>query len=136
MNITPQPAHPLTQRSSSPHPLPAPIPRSAHHPATARRRPISMPPQVHDVAAAASGSSLGPNDNECGRTSGEDPKRQNSDSARVPSKSTQVSKIVGNYTLSKTLGVGSMGEVKLATDNVTGEKVRFHPQNSSRFIVY
>jgi serine/threonine protein kinase len=30
---------------------------------------------------------------------------------------------LGDYTLSKTLGAGSMGKVKLATHNITGEKV-------------
>ena len=33
-------------------------------------------------------------------------------------------RILGDYTLSKTLGAGSMGKVKLAHHNVTGEKVR------------
>ncbi|KAF8166602.1 kinase-like domain-containing protein, partial [Mycena galopus ATCC 62051] len=32
-------------------------------------------------------------------------------------------RILGDYTLSKTLGAGSMGKVKLATHNVTGEKL-------------
>jgi serine/threonine protein kinase len=32
-------------------------------------------------------------------------------------------RILGDYTLSKTLGAGSMGKVKLAHHNVTGEKV-------------
>ena len=36
----------------------------------------------------------------------------------------QRTKIVGDYTLGKTLGAGSMGKVKLATHNQTGEKVR------------
>lgn len=34
-------------------------------------------------------------------------------------------KIIGNYTLAKTLGAGSMGKVKLATHNASGEKVRY-----------
>ncbi|KAJ7025162.1 hypothetical protein C8F04DRAFT_968128 [Mycena alexandri] len=32
-------------------------------------------------------------------------------------------RILGDYTLSKTLGAGSMGKVKLATHNITGEKL-------------
>ncbi|KAJ7640305.1 Pkinase-domain-containing protein [Mycena polygramma] len=32
-------------------------------------------------------------------------------------------RVLGDYTLSKTLGAGSMGKVKLATHNVTGEKL-------------
>ncbi|KAF9005151.1 hypothetical protein BDQ17DRAFT_1353915 [Cyathus striatus] len=47
-----------------------------------------------------------------------------------PSRSNR---ILGDYTLSKTLGAGSMGKVKLATHNITGEKLavkilpRVHP---------
>lgn len=33
-------------------------------------------------------------------------------------------KVVGHYTLTKTLGAGSMGKVKLGIHNQTGEKVR------------
>jgi serine/threonine protein kinase len=33
-------------------------------------------------------------------------------------------KMIGNYTLQQSIGKGSMGKVKLATHNVTGEKVR------------
>ncbi|KAJ7472051.1 Pkinase-domain-containing protein [Mycena latifolia] len=49
------------------------------------------------------------------------------DVAEVPppraSKPKRVNRVLGNYTLSKTLGAGSMGKVKLATHNVTGEKL-------------
>ncbi|KAJ7641628.1 Pkinase-domain-containing protein, partial [Roridomyces roridus] len=38
------------------------------------------------------------------------------------SKPKRVNRILGDYTLSKTLGAGSMGKVKLATHNGTGEK--------------
>lgn len=34
------------------------------------------------------------------------------------------SRVLGDYTLSKSLGQGSMGKVKLAHHNVTGQKVR------------
>ncbi|KAJ7472050.1 hypothetical protein FB451DRAFT_1090269, partial [Mycena latifolia] len=42
-------------------------------------------------------------------------------------------RILGDYTLSKTLGAGSMGKVKLATHNVTGEKlaVKILPRTTS-----
>jgi hypothetical protein len=39
-------------------------------------------------------------------------------------KSKRSNRVLGDYTLSKTLGAGSMGKVKLATHNITGEKVR------------
>ncbi|KAJ6558292.1 hypothetical protein B0H19DRAFT_1261817 [Mycena capillaripes] len=40
--------------------------------------------------------------------------------AHKPKRSNRV---LGDYTLSKTLGAGSMGKVKLATHNITGEKL-------------
>ncbi|KAJ7187036.1 hypothetical protein C8R46DRAFT_1172012 [Mycena filopes] len=40
--------------------------------------------------------------------------------AAAPAKRSN--RILGDYTLSKTLGAGSMGKVKLATHNITGEK--------------
>ena len=33
-------------------------------------------------------------------------------------------RVLGDYTLGKTIGAGSMGKVKLAYHNITGEKVR------------
>jgi serine/threonine protein kinase len=40
-----------------------------------------------------------------------------------PTRSRTTNRILRDYTLSKTLGAGSMGKVKLAHHNVTGEKV-------------
>lgn len=45
---------------------------------------------------------------------------QNSRSQR----SGRSNRVLGDYTLGKTLGAGSMGKVKLAYHNITGEKVR------------
>ncbi|KAJ7083979.1 Pkinase-domain-containing protein [Mycena belliarum] len=49
------------------------------------------------------------------------------DVAEIPpsraSKPKRTNRVLGDYTLSKTLGAGSMGKVKLATHNVTGEKL-------------
>ncbi|KAJ7102910.1 hypothetical protein C8R44DRAFT_887632 [Mycena epipterygia] len=49
------------------------------------------------------------------------------DVAEIPppraSKPKRANRVLGDYTLSKTLGAGSMGKVKLATHNVTGEKL-------------
>ena len=41
-----------------------------------------------------------------------------------PPKQSTTNRILGDYILSKTLGAGSVGKVKLAHHNVTGEKVR------------
>ncbi|KAI0299256.1 hypothetical protein BC826DRAFT_996262 [Russula brevipes] len=43
-----------------------------------------------------------------------------------PNKQRTANRILGDYTLSKILGVGTMGKVKLAHHNITGEKVRTH----------
>ncbi|KAJ7689046.1 hypothetical protein B0H17DRAFT_1331972 [Mycena rosella] len=49
------------------------------------------------------------------------------DVAEIPppraSKPKRANRVLGDYTLSKTLGAGSMGKVKLATHNITGEKL-------------
>ncbi|KAK7039387.1 Non-specific serine/threonine protein kinase [Favolaschia claudopus] len=75
-----------------------------------RSRPASMPPQPADVQAASN-----------------DPSK----SQTTPAKRTN--RILGDYTLSKTLGAGSMGKVKLATHNITGEKlaVKILPRTTS-----
>jgi len=54
---------------------------------------------------------------------------------------TRSSKLLGDYTLAKTLGAGSMGKVKLATHNLSGEKVSLsfflslHPLTSLQLAV-
>ncbi|CAK5284185.1 unnamed protein product [Mycena citricolor] len=60
------------------------------------------------------------------------------DVAEIPPprhRSKRTNRILGDYTLSKTLGAGSMGKVKLATHNVTGElyavKILPRARNSS-----
>ncbi|KAJ7140057.1 hypothetical protein C8R43DRAFT_1018800 [Mycena crocata] len=62
-------------------------------------------------------------------------KEQEADTrTRPPSSGTKRSnRILGDYTLSKTLGAGSMGKVKLATHNITGEKlaVKILPRTTS-----
>ncbi|KAG6875377.1 hypothetical protein C0992_004070 [Termitomyces sp. T32_za158] len=81
-------------------------------PATQKPRPLSMPP-----SAASS-----------------PPSRDPTPSRRTPSGSRhRTNRILGDYILSKTLGAGSMGKVKLATHSATGEKLavkilpRTHP---------
>lgn len=45
---------------------------------------------------------------------------------RESAKPRSTNRILGDYTLSKTLGAGSMGKVKLAHHSITGEKVSRH----------
>lgn len=96
-------------------------------------RPVSMPPQSYAAALPASTTATGsatttssdtkersrmPSNNDTAQ-----PRRQHRDSSSG-TKQTRSNRILGDYTLSKTLGAGSMGKVKLATHNITGEKVR------------
>ncbi|KAG6331469.1 hypothetical protein ID866_7622 [Astraeus odoratus] len=150
-----QPYHPPTPTSPSPAPTPTPIPRSTsetatplstafHTPAATaiprplptprlqpsvhRPRPVSMPPQAYNPSPQTSSS-------ERDRQHMPDPKhRQHRDGTSPKGRSS--AKVVGDYTLTKTLGAGSMGKVKLAIHNVTDEKLavkilpRVHPSTS------
>ena len=46
-------------------------------------------------------------------------------SASRAQKPRSSNRVLGDYTLGKTVGAGSMGKVKLAYHNITGEKVSF-----------
>ena len=93
-------------------------------PSSRRPRPLSMPPQsyasnttpVVPVNSAATTDVDSKHDENSQRRK----HREEHSSSTKPSRSNR---ILGDYTLSKTLGAGSMGKVKLATHNVTGEKV-------------
>lgn len=98
-----------------PHVLPTPpvagvTPRrstSANKP-----RPVSMPPQAFTSQAT-----------DRDRSHGDDGGRHSQRGDGSASRTRSSNRILGDYTLSKTLGAGSMGKVKLAHHNLTGEKV-------------
>ncbi|KAI0029073.1 hypothetical protein K488DRAFT_57194 [Vararia minispora EC-137] len=101
-----------TQDPSDPppaEPAPAPLPRGT----PARPRPMSMPPNSYTPPS------------ERGRDERPSANGNSAASTRRAdgSKSRTTNRILGDYTLSKTLGAGSMGKVKLAHHNVTGEKL-------------
>ncbi|KZT58038.1 Pkinase-domain-containing protein [Calocera cornea HHB12733] len=106
----PSPLRNATTNTTAPPPPTANGTASSSRPS--RARPLSMPPQPATPVET--------------RRYEEDTPR----SAR-PSASTTVdggrskssARVVGDYTMTKTLGAGSMGKVKLATHNVTGEKL-------------
>jgi hypothetical protein len=82
---------------------------------TARPRPLSMPPVASAAPAASSdvpSHSRAPQEH-----------RQQDYHASRRGGSRPVVRVVGNYSLGKTVGAGSMGKVKLAYHNMTGEKV-------------
>ncbi|KZW01457.1 Pkinase-domain-containing protein [Exidia glandulosa HHB12029] len=93
---------------SNTQPISKPIPRSST-PSSAKPRPMSMPPQQNVQPTAA------------GTTSGHSHRRSADESKREQRRSA--SRIVGDYSLGKTLGAGSMGKVKLAYHTSTGERL-------------
>jgi hypothetical protein len=83
--------------------------------ASARPRPASMPPVSN--ADPLTGTSAPEQ-----VSNGQEHRAQGHSSSRRGTSRTTV-KVIGNYSLGKTLGAGSMGKVKLAYHNQTGEKV-------------
>lgn len=94
-----------TPPSEEPEPPAALVPRPQSTANGTRQRPASMPPQAHASAPATT----------------EPRSSRNHDSQH---RSKQGGRVLGSYTMTKTLGAGSMGKVKLSTHNQTGEKVR------------
>jgi hypothetical protein len=96
----------------------APIPRGT----VPNPRPMSLPPQPYTPSHSGTSS-------ERPRQYGEQPHasaQRHSRRGVDPNKQRTANRILGDYTVSKILGAGSMGKVKLAHHNITGEKVRTH----------
>jgi hypothetical protein len=105
------PSNTPTMASTAP-----PIPRGA----ASKPRPMSLPPTSYSQSYSGTSS-------ERPRQYVEQPlasAQRHSQRGLEPPKQRTTNRILGDYTLSKTLGAGSMGKVKLAHHNVTGEKVR------------
>lgn len=85
---------------------------------TTRPRPLSMPP----VASVAPPASSEP----ASHSRAPQEHRQQDYHASRRGGSRPVVRVVGNYSLGKTVGAGSMGKVKIAYHNITGEKVSRH----------
>ena len=106
----------LPPNSSTTASTTAPMSRGA----APKPRPMSLPPTSY--APSYSGTS-----SDRPRQYVEQPiasAQRHSQRGLEPPKQRTTNRILGDYTLSKTLGAGSMGKVKLAHHNVTGEKVR------------
>ncbi|KAI0804686.1 hypothetical protein BC629DRAFT_1663832 [Irpex lacteus] len=88
------------------------VPRRSTSTNASKPRPVSMPPQP----------SAGADDRQRVSDGASGSRRPD---ATAGSRSRSSHRILGDYTLSKTLGAGSMGKVKLAHHNVTGEKVLY-----------
>jgi hypothetical protein len=82
-----------------------------------RPRPVSMPPQSY-------GQSNGPVPTERERQPTEETSRRQQTREQSTSRTSRgSSRVLGDYTLGKTLGAGSMGKVKLAQHANSDEKV-------------
>ena len=108
----------LAERPPSSNATPTPRQPSAN---SARPRPLSMPmapqqyapvPGVPQAADGATPRAEGPSSTSATPNGRQKPRSSN--------------RVLGDYTLGKTLGAGSMGKVKLAYHNITGEKVCCH----------
>lgn len=125
---TPAKEHPealaLPANGTTPTATPAAPPSQGatpRRPSSANRpRPVSMPPQSY----AASGNERDGQHGQDTPRHGQRTEGQRTVDGSSSSRARGSSRILGDYTLSKTLGAGSMGKVKLAHHNLTGEKVR------------
>ena len=91
-----------------------------------RPRPLSMPPQsftANNPVVAVNSAVNNNTDVSDSKDRSHDENSQRRKHREDSSKPSRSNRILGDYTLSKTLGAGSMGKVKLATHNITGEKV-------------
>lgn len=143
--------HPSSHLPGQNTPAPVPRPSSSSH----RPRPVSMPPQSYNVPPSSAGNGGG-SVSGATTTSSQDTRdrdrsqmdenshrrrhrEERSERAIEHSSSNRTrssNRILGDYTLSKTLGAGSMGKVKLATHNITGEKVRWsYPPDALIFLL-
>jgi hypothetical protein len=120
-----------TQMASTTQPHPSntftsPAPRGTL--LSSKPRPVSMPPQPYAVPATVTGSATTTSSDTKDRsrmsTNDSTHQRRQHREGSSGTKPSRSNRILGDYTLSKTLGAGSMGKVKLATHNITGEKVR------------
>jgi hypothetical protein len=93
----------------------APVPRGI----VPRPRPMSLPPQAYTPAHSGTSSDRTRQYVEQPHATPPKHSQRSADTA----KPRTTNRILGDYTLSKTLGAGSMGKVKLAHHNLTGEKV-------------
>lgn len=93
----------------------APIPRGT----APRPRPMSLPPPTYTPSHSGTSSDRPRHYVEQPHSAAQRHSQRGVD----PTKPRTTNRILGDYTLSKTLGAGSMGKVKLAHHNITGEKV-------------
>lgn len=138
---TPPPSHInglIVDASDASDELPPPPPDTST--ASGSRNPLESPLRTAEgtgTAPSENGVSLGHGTVEEGPTNGSgnaSAKERNgkeapnlAPGAAEPSRSgsaTRSRRVLGEWTMSKTLGAGSMGKVKLGVSSITGEKVR------------
>ena len=89
-----------------------------------RPRPMSMPPAANPDAPPAQQAQDQTHHAHESRSQAHSSTRRGGSRATV--------RVIGNYSLGKTLGAGSMGKVKLAYQNQTGEKVSTTTRRAAR----
>ena len=84
-----------------------------------------MPPQSYVPATTPAAHTTSTATSDRTHTSGDESRERRRHKDEHSSSRRSGRRVLGDYTLSKALGAGSMGQVRLATHNVTGEKVLF-----------
>ncbi|KAG9122939.1 serine/threonine-protein kinase KIN2 [Ceratobasidium sp. 392] len=99
------------------------VPRAINPAAIAARRPVSMPPQSSNspAVAAVAGERISVDENRERENSARRERSERRDKASGEKSSR--GRVLGDYVLTKTLGAGSMGKVKLAVHTPTGQKL-------------
>ncbi|KAG8731940.1 serine/threonine-protein kinase KIN2, partial [Ceratobasidium sp. 414] len=114
---------PSVDTAPAPSPSKLGVPHVINPVAIAARRPVSMPPQLPNSPAMAivggKRMSVDENRERENSTRWERSERRDKVSGEKPSRG----RVLGDYVLTKTLGAGSMGKVKLAAHTPTGQKL-------------
>jgi serine/threonine protein kinase KIN1/2 len=113
-----QAGHPVPPNSAGVHPQQYAQVQAAAH-AHAQAQALAQAQAQAQAQAAAHRSHSQQYGNATSSSSGGDRQQQRTHTTR----SSRTNRILGDYILSKTLGAGSMGKVKLATHTLTGEQL-------------
>ncbi|KAG9083342.1 serine/threonine-protein kinase KIN2 [Ceratobasidium sp. 370] len=114
---------PAVDTAPAPSPSKLGVPRVINPAAIAARRPVSMPPQSSNSPAMAivGGERMSVDENRERENSARRERSERRDKASGEKSSR--GRVLGDYVLTKTLGAGSMGKVKLAVHTPTGQKL-------------
>ncbi|KAG9087304.1 serine/threonine-protein kinase KIN2 [Ceratobasidium sp. UAMH 11750] len=114
---------PVVDTAPAPSPAKLGVPRVINPAAIAARRPVSMPPQSSNSPAVAivGGERMSVDENRERENSARRERSERRDKSSGEKSSR--GRVLGDYVLTKTLGAGSMGKVKLAVHTPTNQKL-------------